>query len=522
MANYEIMKDLPIGVQTFKNMRENDYVYVDKTSFIYPIAKKNNGSYFLSRPRRFGKSLLLDTFRELFLGNEQLFKGLWIHDKWDWSKTYPVIHLSFDKMDYVDMGLDNALSNRLKKVAVQHHIELLESTYKMQFEELLQKLFEKKGKVVLLVDEYDKPIIDYLEKNELPQAKKNQKIMKNFYSVLKGSEAYLRFFFVTGISKFSRVSIFSDLNHKTDLTMHPSFTTAVGYTQQELEFYFEEHLQAAQETLEMSREVLLEEMRVWYNGYSWDGINKLYNPFGILNFFDQKWLLNFWLTSGMPSFLVNVMRDKLVFDVENTKISIIELEKYDIENLDLVPLLFQTGYLTIKSIDRKTREMVLDYPNSEVRESMYMYMIDSLAKNEQRSGAGITNKDLLKAFQAADLKRIKELLNALLAGLPSEAYDKKSEGLFHGLIHFIFQLLGMYIKSEVHSSRGRADSIVETATHVFIFEFKFNRSAEQALTQIKDNKYADKYRADNKIIIGIGVNFKSKDKEIDGWETEIL
>ena len=516
------MKDLPIGVQTFKNMRENDYVYVDKTAFIYPIAQKNNGSYFLSRPRRFGKSLFLDTIRELFLGNETLFRGLWIHDKWDWSKTYPVIHLSFDKMDYNDLGLDKAIAYELNLLAQEHDITFSTSSYKTQFRELLTQLSAKKGKIVLLVDEYDKPIIDYLEKDELPQAKKNQKIMKNFYSVLKGSEAYLRFFFVTGVSKFSRVSIFSDLNHITDLTTHPDFTTAVGYTQQELEFYFEEHLQAAQETLEESRDVLLEEIRLWYNGYSWDGINKLYNPFGILNFFDQKWLLNFWFTSGMPSFLVKIMKDRLVFDVENTKISIIELEKYDIENLDLIPLLFQTGYLTVKSIDRKTREMVLDYPNNEVRESMYMYMIDSLAKNEQRSGAGITNKDLLKAFQAADLDRVKELLNALLAGLPSEAYDKKSEGLFHGLIHFIFQLLGMFIKSEVHSSRGRADSVVETATHVFIFEFKFNRSADEALTQIKNNKYADKYRADNKIIIGIGVNFVSKDKEINGWETEIL
>ena len=515
------MKNLPIGVQTFKKMRENDFVYVDKTEFVYNIAK-NEGNNFLSRPRRFGKSLLLDTFRELFLGNEILFKGLWIHDKWDWSKTSPVIHLSFDKMDYSDMGLDNAISDRLKDLAIQHKIKLTKRTFKGQFEELLTKLHETKGKVVLLIDEYDKPIIDYLEKSELQQARKNQKIMKNFYSVLKSSEAYLRFFFVTGVSKFSKVSIFSDLNHITDLTTHPSFTTAVGYTQQELEFYFEEHLQAVQEKMQVSREVLLEKTRVWYNGYSWDGINKLYNPFGILNFFDQKWMLNFWFTTGMPSFLVSVMKDKLVFDVENTKINIIELEKYDIENLDLVPLLFQTGYLTIKSLDHESREMVLDYPNNEVRESMYMYMIDSLAKNEHRSGAGITNKDLLKAFQAADLDRVKELLNALLAGLPSEASDKKSEGLFHGLIHFIFQLLGMYLKSEVHSSRGRADSIVETASHVFIFEFKFNRSADEALTQVKTKKYADKYQADAKTIIGIGVNFVSKDKEIDGWETEIL
>ncbi len=514
------MKSLPLGVQTFKRIREEDYIYVDKTQFVHAIANKT-GHYFLSRPRRFGKSLLLGTLKELFLGSEDLFKGLWIHDKWDWSKTYPVVHLSFDAMSYQGLGLDGAISYALKNWAETYNIELFEKDYKTQFEEFLKKLYAKSGRIVLLIDEYDKPIIDYLETGDLPQARINQKIMKTFYSVLKNSEAYLRFFFVTGVSKFSKVSIFSDLNHVTDLTIHPNFTTALGYTQQELEFYFEEHLQAAQETLEMSREELLESMRLWYNGFSWDGKTTLYNPFGILNFLDQKWFLNFWFTSGMPSFLYKIMKERTLFDVENTKINILELEKYDIENLDLVPLLFQTGYLTVKSIDRSTREMVLDYPNNEIRDSMYSYMIDSLAKNEHRSGAGVTNRDLLKAFNEADLDRVKTLLNALLSGLPSEAYDKKSEGLFHGLIHFIFQLLGVYIKSEVHSSRGRADSVVETATHVFIFEFKFNRTAEEALQQIKDKKYADKYRADNKIIIGIGVNFHSKDKEIDGWLPEI-
>ena len=515
------MKDLPIGVQTFKKMRENDFVYIDKTEFVYNIAKKE-GNNFLSRPRRFGKSLLLDTFRELFLGNEQLFKGLWIHDKWDWSKTYPVIHLSFDKMSYDGLGLDGAIKYRLNVLAEEHDIQFTTDDYKTQFEELLRKLFEKEGKVVLLIDEYDKPIIDYLEKDELPQAKKNQKIMKNFYAVLKGSEAYLRFFFVTGVSKFSKVSLFSDLNHIDDLTLDKRCSTIVGYTQQELEFYFEEHLQQVMHSLELSREELLADMRIWYNGFSWDGRNTLYNPFGMLNFLQKEAFRSYWFVSGMPNFLYKVMKDRLVFDVENTEINGAVLEKYDIENLDLIPLLFQTGYLTVKSIDYRTDDMVLDYPNKEVRENLYSFMIDSIAKNEQRSDAGITNKDLVKAFQAANLDRIKELMNALLAGLPSEAYDKKSEGLFHGLIHFIFQLLGMYIKSEVHSSRGRADSVVETATHVFIFEFKFNRSADEALTQIKDNKYADKYRADNKTIIGIGVNFVSKDKEINGWETEIL
>ena len=515
------MKDLPIGVQTFKKIRENNYVYVDKTKFVYDIARLE-GNYFLSRPRRFGKSLLLGTFKELFLGSEKLFEGLWIHDKWDWTKQNPVIHLSFDAMSYDILGLDVAISHQLKECAKTYRIKLLNEDYKTQFEELLKKLYAKKGRIVLLIDEYDKPIIDYLEKGELPQAKKNQKIMKGFYSVLKHAEPYLRFFFVTGVSKFSRVSIFSDLNHVEDLTLDKKYTTVVGYTQEELEFYFKEHLEVVRESLEMNEADFLEAVRIWYDGFSWDGKNKLYNPFGILNFLKKESFQNFWFTSGMPTFLLKIMRERLVFDVENTRINALELEKYDIENLDLIPLLFQTGYLTIQSFDQFTQEILLDYPNKEVRESMYSFMIDGLARNEHRSGAGITNQDLIKAFVAADLDRVKDLINALLAGLPSEAYDKKSEGLYHGLLHFIFQLLGMYLKSEVHSSKGRADSVVQTATHVFIFEFKFNRSANEALKQIKDNKYADKYRADNKKIIGIGVNFVSKDREIDGWETEAL
>lgn len=515
------MKKLPIGVQTFKKMREKNFVYVDKTEFIFNLVQ-SEGSYFLSRPRRFGKSLLVNTFKELFLGNEKLFQGLWIHDKWDWSKAYPVIHLSFDSMSYQGLGLDGAISYVLKEIAQEHKIEFTTDDYKTQFKELLEKLYQKHGQVVLLIDEYDKPIIDYLEKSNLPQARINQDIMKTFYSVLKNSEDYLRFFFITGVSKFSKVSIFSDLNYLDDLTLDKNYANIVGYTQEELEFYFEENIQSIMVSLEMTREELLESMRVMYDGFSWDGKNKLYNPFGILNFLKKEMFHNFWFSSGMPHFLYKIMKERLIFDVNDTKISSQALEKYDIENIDLIPLLFQTGYLTVKSYNYKTTEMVLSYPNNEVRESMYSFMIDNLARNEHRSDSIITNSDLLKAFQAADLDRIKELINSLLAGLPYDAYDKKSEGLFHGLLHFIFQLLGIYVKSEVHSSKGRADSVVETETHVFIFEFKFNKNAKDALQQIKDNKYADKYRADNKIIIGIGVNFVSEDKEINGWEHEVL
>jgi Predicted AAA-ATPase/PD-(D/E)XK nuclease superfamily len=517
------MKNLPIGIQTFSDFPDFNFVYVDKTELIHQMTTTGK-YYFLSRPRRFGKSLLISTLKALFEGKKDLFKGLWIEDKWDWSKKNPVIHFSFDAMSYDALGLDGAILAELRRWAKRHGVELTESGYKDQFKELIEKVSEKHGKVVILIDEYDKPIMDYLEFETIgvnTQAKINQGIMKKFYSVLKNAGDDVRFLFITGISKFSKVSLFSDLNNLTDLTLEPDYAAIVGYTQEELLFYFGDFLDATAEKLKISREELLEHIKIWYNGFSWDGQTKVYNPFGTLKFLSQKQFMSHWFVTGMPSFLMRLMKNRTQFDVENTRIHSLELEKYDIDNLNIVPLLFQTGYLTVKSLDPMTGNMVLDYPNKEVREGMYQFMIDGLAPDRMGgTNASNTLETLLKAFAEADLDEVKETINALLAGLPSEAFDKKSEGLYHGLLHFIFKLLGMYIKSEVHSSKGRADSIVETATHVFIFEFKFNRTADEAMQQIKDKKYADAYRNSGKEIKGIGVNFVSKDKEIKGWLVE--
>jgi hypothetical protein len=519
------MKNLPIGIQTFSDFPDFNFVYVDKTELIHKMTTTGK-YYFLSRPRRFGKSLLVSTLKALFEGRKELFSGLWIEDKWDWSKKNPVIHFSFDAMSYDALGLDGAILAELKYWAKHHKVRLITSGYKDQFKELIQKVSKKHGKVVILIDEYDKPIMDYLEFEEIgvnTQAKINQGIMKRFYSVLKNSGDDVRFLFITGISKFSKVSLFSDLNHLNDLTLKPQFAAITGYTQSELIFYFDDHLKLTAKTLKISKKKLLELMKVWYNGFSWDGKTKVYNPFGTLNFLEQKMFLNHWFTTGTPTFLLRLMKNRDQFDVENTQINSIDLDKYDIDNLELIPLLFQTGYLTVKSIDPITSDMVLDYPNKEVRENMYKFMINGLSQ-VKKTNLYATNalNNMLKAFAEANLDDVKATINALLAGLPSEAYDKKSEGLYHGLLHFIFKLLGIYIKSEVHSSKGRADSIVETATHVYIFEFKFNRSAEEAMQQIKDKKYADAYRDSGKEIVGIGVNFASKDKEIKGWLVENL
>jgi hypothetical protein len=518
------MKNLPIGIQTFENMRDKsaNYVYVDKTNFVFDIAQ-NVGSYFLSRPRRFGKSLFLGTLKSLFQGKKELFEGLYIYDKWDWSKTYPVIHFSFDKMD--NKHLERTILYRIDDYATDFEVKLSREGVRDRFEELIQKVYQKHGPVVFLVDEYDKPIIEFLEYEEdgtLSQAIANQKIMKQFYGVLKGSEELLRLTFITGISKFAKVSVFSDLNHLQDMSINDNFAAVVGYTQEEVETYFEDHIQRTQEKLNFTRENLLEQMKIWYNGFSWDGATSVYNSFGLLNFFSNRDFRNYWFATGTPTMLLYQMKVQNVYDVENTVIDIDELEICDVENLNLIPLLFQTGYLAIKEKNYAERTLLLDYPNKEVRESMYRFMINGIAPNPKRFHTIGTINDIKKALLINDLDSVKTTISSLLADLPSEVYDKQSEGLYHGLLHFIFSLLGVYIKSEVHSSKGRADSVVETATHVYIFEFKFNKSALAAMQQIKKNQYAEKYRNSGKIIVGIGANFKTDIKEIKGWKVETL
>ena len=521
------LKNLPIGVQTFKNMREGDFIYVDKTECLYPLVTKR-GYYFLSRPRRFGKSLLISTFKELFEGNKQLFNGLWIEDKWNWSDKRPVIQLSFANMGYRTLGLEKAILYEMKELATLHGISFSTESYSLQFRELIQKLHAQHGKVVILIDEYDKPIIDYLEKGGIEQAKENQTIIKNFYSVIKDAENYIQFLFITGVSKFTKVSIFSDLNHLSDLTLNKHYATIAGYTQAELEANFEDYIQLTMEDLSLSREELLARMKKWYDGFSWDGKNYLYNPFGTLNFFDNGDFRSFWFTTGMPTFLLKLMKEKGVYEHENRVVSDILLDKYDIDNLDILALMFQTGYLTIKEKSLEGGNMILDYPNQEVRDGMYQLLIDDLTRIPQSGESShITVKNLGKAFTNNDLTRVKLIINTLFADLPNQLFSKDkddaqrelalSERFFHSIIHLVFKYLNIFIESEVSTSIGRADSVVQTATHIYIFEFKYNKSGSAAMAQLIKNNYADKYRASGKKIVGIGVNFKHATRQINGW-----
>jgi hypothetical protein len=510
------MKNLPIGIQTLTQIQEKNCVYVDKTPLVYKMVSEGK-YYFLSRPRRFGKSLLVSTLKELFEGNKGVFEGLWIENQWNWTKIHPVLHFSFDKMGYGETGLLPQLKSEINDRANSFGITLEKADIKGQFSELLKKLSAKHGKVVLLIDEYDKPIIDFLEDHTLELAKANRDTLRDFYGILKSADEQLELVFITGISKFSKVSIFSHLNNLNDITLDGNYATLTGYTQQELETFFDEHLKAVEATLNLSREALLENMRIWYNGYSWDGVHRLYNPFGTLNFLSKKQFFNFWFATGSPRFLVDQMRKQAWYNVENAVVSNIIFERYDLDNIELIPLLFQTGYLTVKEADVMTGDLVLDYPNKEVRESMYQFLIDDLAKNPHRIYTGRTIKDLHRAFDHSDLVLVRTILNSILADLPAETFDKQSEGLYHGLVHLIFNYLGMYADSEVHSAQGRADAIVQTATHVYIFEFKFNKTAQEAIEQIHERNYAAKYQASGKVITAVGVNFNGKEKQIDDW-----
>jgi hypothetical protein len=511
-----LMKNLPIGLQTLVEIRAKNAIYVDKTRLIHQMLTRGK-YYFLSRPRRFGKSLLVSTLKELFLGNKALFEGLWIHDKWDWSKTNPVIHISFDAVSYTEMSLTEGLKIELNKQAKAVGISLVSTDLKGQFKELIETLFAQYGKVVVLIDEYDKPLIDYLEEEKIEQAKANRVILRDFYSILKNADTFLELVFITGISKFAKVSLFSHLNNLTDITLNKRYAALTGYTQEELEFYFDEHIESCRESLEMTREELLEQMKIWYDGYTWDGKTEVYNPFGTLNFLEDQFFKNHWFSTGSPDFLIEQMRKFDRFNVENSVVTSKILDKYDIENLALIPLMFQTGYLTVKKADARTGEYVLDYPNKEVRESMYEFLIDDIVKNPSRVHTGMTIQDLNRAFVSKNLNQVHKILNSLLADLPDETYKNQTEGLYHGLIHLVFSYLGLFVNSEVHSSEGQADAVVQTLTDIYIFEFKFNKTAEEAVTQIYTNHYANKYHATNKPITGIGVNFNADMRQIDGW-----
>jgi Predicted AAA-ATPase/PD-(D/E)XK nuclease superfamily len=498
-----MLQKYPVGLQDFEKIRTKHFLYIDKTRLIHDVVKRG-GYYFLSRPRRFGKSLLISTIQYLYEGRRELFEGLEIDKHWNWNKKNPVIKISFSNIGHKDKGVRQAINDELDAIAQKYNITLSSHFNSGKFKELIEKLSVQNGKVVVLIDEYDKPIIDYLG-TDTAQAVENREILKAFYSILKDADPFLELVFITGVSKFSRVSIFSDLNNLFDLTLNPNFADICGITQAELEQNFVAELAI----------IDTDKLKKWYNGYSFGGINNVYNPFSILNFFAaDNTFNNYWFGTGTPTFLVNLTKTQQLYDFEGFETDITALDAYDIENLRLLPLMFQTGYLTIKSRDEEMGIYTLDYPNLEVRQAY----LNTLATNYIQDGI-LTGKiwanTLRKALEVGAVEKLQSLFNALFKSIPYEIWQKENEHYYHAIIHLTFRLLGIYVESQVQTSDGRMDALVQTNNYVYAFEFKLDGSAEKALQQVLDKGYLEPYLHQNKTCFAIGLNFSKTDKKVE-------
>jgi hypothetical protein len=368
-------KKLPLGLQDFRGIIEDGYKYIDKTRFIHAIV--TSGKYFfLSRPRRFGKSVTISTLKEIYSGSKSLFKGLWIEDKWDWNKKNPILHITLTGSGFVETGLEKALHYILDRLIRDHELPPVHGGVSSRFDQIIYFL-SKKGKVVVLVDEYDAPIIHYLA-IDLVKAYENRDLLKEFYTVLKTNEALLELVFLTGVSKFSKTGIFSGLNNLVDLSMHPAYATMLGYTQEELEINFSEEIEVAKDVLKLSREDLLEKLRVWYNGYRFEEMaEKVYNPVSINNFFDRNKFENFWFTTGTPTFLVNLLKKEGPSKINLTPFNQNGFGCLYLHRISLETVLFQTGFLTIG--EKNEDDLVqLIFPNKEVKDTFQEMHIEIL------------------------------------------------------------------------------------------------------------------------------------------------
>jgi hypothetical protein len=517
-------KPLPAGNHIFRDIIRGNFIYVDKTRYLYDLVRYDKGIYFLSRPRRFGKSVTVSTLEEIFKGEKELFRGLWIYESdYTWP-TYPIIRIDFstERVETAEQ-LEETISVFLERIAAKYQLMLPPTNYQRQFHDLIEQMAAQGAaedqKVVILIDEYDKPIIDNMQ--NLPEAIRIRERLKSFYGIIKALNQHIRFVFITGISKFSRVGLFSDLNNLTDLTMTPHFATALGITDEELRTNFQEHITVLAAKEGKSEEALVAQIRDWYDGFRFvEDAPSVYNPYSTLLLFFNQRFSNYWFETGTPSFLVKLLKES-GYDVEQLqalRLSELAFSTYELEQLAIAPLLFQTGYLTIKEYDHARRLYTLSYPNQEVENAFLAYLLGAFSERDRS-----LNDDylwqLIDALQANQPKQFFTILNIFFANVPYNIH-LKHEKYYQSLFFLIFKLLGSRIEAEVSTNEGRIDAVIEDTDRIFLFEFKLDATAEEALTQIKDNHYYQKYQLHGKPITLIGANFDSKERKVTGWKTE--
>ncbi len=522
-------KKLPIGIQDFPKLIEGGYTYVDKTEYYHRLIT-DGAYYFFSRPRRFGKSLLISTLKAIFEGKRELFKGLWIENKMDGWEPRPVIHLDFTQISKRAATLDEGLRLALTDIARAYGVDFTENVNPGRLVELIHAL-SKDRKVAILVDEYDKPLLDNID--DLAMVDKNRQTLKDFYSVIKGNDVHIAFFMLTGVTKFSQVSIFSDLNHLQDISMNENYGQMLGYTQAEILENFPFYLEKLRTKWSGVFPDVMAEMKAWYNGYSWDGVQDVYNPFSILNLFSHNEFGEYWFATGTPTFLMKLIRTGSygIFDLENSGIPMRALSKFDVPQIEISPLLFQTGYLTIKAKDPRQLTVTLGFPNREVANAFSAHLLTEFAEKGEQKTSGLVWQ-MAAHLRTGAVNSFMESLKALFAGIAypiqpaGEGGIENYEKYYHTMFYLVLRLLGYDIQAEVLTNVGRIDTVITTEAYIYIVEFKLGDPAS-AMAQIKAKQYHQPYidsgtsssRSGKKIIL-LGIGFDVATRNVSGFLSE--
>ncbi|MBD3203253.1 AAA family ATPase [Candidatus Woesearchaeota archaeon] len=497
-------KKLPIGIQDFKKIINGNYIYVDKTKYLFDLIKQGT-PVFLSRPRRFGKSLTLSTLYYLFSGKKELFKGLYIHDKWDFKK-YPVIRLdmsatySTGSIEEFKQSVHDLITSEAKK----HNLNIKKRIISSLFKEIIEEL-SKVEKVVVLIDEYDKPILDNI--TNVKKAQKVREVLRSCYDILKPTDQYLKHVFLTGISKFSKVGVFSTLNHLRDISLSSEYSEFLGLTEKEIKKYFKKNLQKTSKIMNKSQFELLDKIKDWYNGFSFDGNHFVYNPFSILIMFAENEFRNYWYETGTPSFLVKLVKKKKIDNV-NIREKIVDIDftnKKEIEKASPESFLFQAGYLTIKK--SMSRYYKLDYPNNEVKNAFATLFLDNIYNVED---APEIKHNLEIAFDKNDFENVFQEFQKTFSMIPYNLFSK-NESFYHAVLLTLLWAAGIDAKAEEMTNLGRRDIVIRHKDIIYILELKKGKNAlKKALEQIKEKNYYKKYSGKKMYLIGISIDEKKR------------
>lgn len=514
-------RKLPIGIQTFSDIRTQGYLYVDKTALVWQIANAGK-PFFLSRPRRFGKSLLLSTFEAYFEGKKELFEGLAIEkleEKWE---KHPVLHLDLNARKYeCAEDLIAMLNQFLENWESIYGAEKQDRAPEERLGYIIQRAYEQNGKgVVVLVDEYDKPLLQAIHNEELLEA--YRVILKAFYGTLKSKDSCLRFVFLTGVTKFSQVSVFSDLNQLNDISMDYDFGCICGITHQELLSTFEPEIRALAKFNEVTEKEAVEQMTRQYDGYHFHPYAEgVYNPFSVLNAFYKKEFGNYWFQTGTPTFLVKSLQNAdydLRTLMDGVEASAITFTEYRAEADNPIPLIYQSGYLTIKDFDKEFKIYTLGFPNDEVRYGFLNFLVPFYTPiTDDKKNFYIMK--FIKELEKGEVDAFMQRFEAFFADFPYELNDK-TERHYQVIVYLIFKLMGQFTQAEVHSAKGRADAVVQTKDYVYVFEFKLNGTAEEALQQIGEKGYAAPFKVDSRQLVKVGVEFSAETRNVKRWLVE--